>query len=247
MQRPRRARAAGVSAGRDEFVIILAIENLEVGRLAEFTLRHGPYRVFTTNTVGDARNAMERLEPQLVVLDLDAADGRAVELITETDSDGHIPLIALTRRSDFRRQLEAFERGADDCIGVPFAPPDLVARVHSVLRRAYGYAPTAFRPIRLGDLEIDLVSRNVRTRGAEIHLTALQQTLLYLLASNAGAVVTRERILDAIWGDDFLGDSSIIERHVRSLRAKLQYDWLAPKYIETIAGAGYRFRTPMPS
>ncbi|HET8569232.1 MAG TPA: response regulator transcription factor, partial [Candidatus Limnocylindria bacterium] len=189
-----------------------------------------------------ARGAMERLRPHLMIIDVDDDDGRMIELISESEVDGRVPIIALTRRADLRRQLDAFERGADDCVGVPFVPADLAARVHAVLRRAYGKTAPAFRELRLGDLEIDLVARQVRAAGSSLHLTSLEQALLYLLASNAGTVLSREVILDAIWGTDFLADSNIVDRHVRALRVKLQNDWRKPKYIETVPGVGYRFQ-----
>lgn len=226
--------------------ILLAIEDTDLSRLAELSLRHGRYEIRTA-TVSEARDAIDAQPPHLTILDIDAVDGHAIELISESEADGRTPIIALTRRGDLRRQLEAFDRGADDCIGIPFVPSDLVARVHAVLRRSYGKPPSAFRPVHVGDLELDLVSRDVRTRGVTIHLTALEQALLYLLASNAGTVMSRERIIDAIWGDDFLGESNIIERHVRSLRSKLQNDWRKPRYIETVAGTGYRFRGAPPT
>lgn len=233
----RRTRAETLAGTR----ILVAIEDEALGRLVGLTLRHGPYDCRSTSGLEATRASMTGFTPHLMILDIDDADGRAIELISDSESDGRTPIIALTRRGNLARQLEALERGADDCIGIPFVPGDLIARVHAVLRRAYGKTPTKFRPIRVGELEIDLVGRDVRTHGTEVHLTALEQALLYLLASNAGTVVTRDRILDAIWGDDFLGESNIIERHVRSLRSKLQNDWRTPKYIETVAGMGYRF------
>lgn len=185
---------------------------------------------------------MEERKPHLAIIDVDDDDGRAIDLIGESERDGRTPIIALTRRSDLRRQLRAFELGADDCIGVPFAPVDLAARVLAVLRRAYGTTPPAFRPLQIGDLEVDLVGRQVRAASEELHLTSLEQALLYLLAANAGTALTREAILDGIWGTDFLAESNIVDRHVRALRVKLQNDWRKPTYIETVAGIGYRFK-----
>lgn len=222
--------------------IVISIEDDELARLVLLTLKHGPYQTVRTESLETLRQMVANYGPHLVLLDIDDADGRAIDLLDARDQgELIIPVIALTRRSDLRRQLEALDRGADDCIGVPFVPGDLVARIHAVLRRSYGKSPTAFRPVRVGDIEIDLVGRDVRRRGEGVHLTALEQALLYLLASNAGVVVSRDRILDAVWGADFLGESNIIDRHVRSLRAKLQNDYRKPKYIETVAGSGYRF------
>lgn len=222
--------------------IVVSIEDDELSRLVLLTLKHGPYEAVRAENYETLVQMVANYGAHLVLLDIDDADGRSMNLIDDRD-DGklQIPLIALTRRSDLRRQLEALDRGADDCIGVPFVPGDLIARIHAVLRRSYGKSPTTFRPVRIGDIEIDIVARDVRRKGEQVHLTALEQALLYLLASNAGTVVSRDRILDAIWGADFLGESNVIDRHVRSLRAKLQNGYRNPTYIETVTGDGYRF------
>lgn len=226
--------------GRARIVLLIADGNL--AQLAGLTLGHGPYEARFTSTTAETRAVLGELRPHLLILDIDAEGGQAIELLSENERDGRLPIIALTRRADLQRQLEAFERGADDCIGIPFVPADLIARVHAVLRRAYGKTATAFRPLQLGELEIDLVTRNVRVGGSELHLTSLEQAMLYLLAANAGTILSRETILDAIWGEDFLAASNIVDNHIRSLRAKLQNDWREPRFIETVPGVGYRFK-----
>ena len=95
--------------------------------------------------------------------------------------------------------------------------------------------------IRLGEVEIDIVQRQVRAGDLIIHLSGIEQSLLYLLASRAGRVVSREQILDAIWGPDFVAESNIVDRHIRSLRIKLQNDYRHPRFIATVPGKGYRF------
>src|SRR5207244_10253333 len=95
--------------------------------------------------------------------------------------------------------------------------------------------------IRLGELEIDILHRTVRSGASELHLTALEQSLLYLLAANAGRVVTREEILGALWGADYVVESNVVDRQVRNLRARLQDDWRRPRFIATVPGRGYRF------
>ena len=92
--------------------------------------------------------------------------------------------------------------------------------------------------IRLGEIEIDIVNREVRAGDSVVHLTGIEQSLLYLLASRGGRVVTREEILDAIWGTDFVAESNIVDRHVRSLRIKLQNDYRHPRFIATVPGQG---------
>jgi DNA-binding response OmpR family regulator len=99
-----------------------------------------------------------------------------------------------------------------------------------------------FTPVlQLGDLEIDILNRLVRVQGKELHLTSLEQSLLYLLAANAGRLLSRDEILDQLWGIDYVAESNVVDRHVRNLRIKLQNGWRHPRYIATIPGRGYRF------
>jgi DNA-binding response OmpR family regulator len=99
-----------------------------------------------------------------------------------------------------------------------------------------------FRPvISFGELEVDILHRRVRIEGQDVHLTPLELSLLYLLAANAGRILTRDEILDHLWGHDYAADSNVVDRHVRQLRAKLDDDWRRPRYIATVPGKGYRF------
>src|SRR3954464_11356116 len=92
-----------------------------------------------------------------------------------------------------------------------------------------------------GELEIDILHRRVRVDGHDLHLSPLELSLLYLLVANAGRVLTRDEILDDLWGGDFAAESNVVDRQVRTLRAKLQDDWRRPRYIATVPGKGYRF------
>ena len=109
------------------------------------------------------------------------------------------------------------------------------------MRRTYGPTATLNPVIRLGELEIDIMRRSVTAGGHELRLTSLEQSLLYLFAANAGRLLTRDEILDHLWGIDYAAESNVIDRHVRNLRAKLQNDWRRPRYIATVPGKGYRF------
>ena len=152
-----------------------------------------------------------------------------------------MPLIALTRRGDLKTKLAAFEGGVDDILTVPFSPEEFVARTLAIMRRTYGET-IAFTPVlRLGDLEIDILNRRVTAGHTELHLTAIEQSLLYLLAANAGRLLTRDEILDHLWGVDYVAESNVVDRHIRNLRIKLQNHSRRPRYIATVAGRGYRF------
>jgi DNA-binding response OmpR family regulator len=147
----------------------------------------------------------------------------------------------LTRRGDLKTKMAAFEQGVDDIMTVPFAPEELLARVLVITRRALGTEPPLNPVLKLGELEIDILQRQVRAGTSELHLTGLEQSLLYLLAAKAGQVVTRDEILDALWGVDYVSESNVVDRHIRNLRAKLQNDWRKPRFIATVPGRGYRF------
>jgi DNA-binding response OmpR family regulator len=151
------------------------------------------------------------------------------------------PVLGLTRRGDLQTKLAAFEQGVDDIMTVPFSPEELLARVLVITRRTFGDDVPLKPVLALGELEIDILHRRVRAGSSELHLTGLEQSLLYLLAANAGRVVTREEILDALWGVDYAAESNVVDRHVRNLRAKLQNDWRKPRFIATVPGKGYKF------
>ena len=221
--------------------VLVVVDDPALANVIDLTLRHGHYSRRIATAVGDARSVIAEWAPHLLLVDIDLDDRKALDLIDEVRALERVAVIALTRRSDLRGKMDAFERGADDYIGVPFVPDDLVARMHAVIRRTHGESRAMVPRVRVGDLEIDVLNRKVYAGTSELHLTSLEQALLYLLAANAGTVLTREKILDALWGTDFVVESNVVDRHVRSLRAKLQNDWRRPRYIETVPGAGYRF------
>jgi DNA-binding response OmpR family regulator len=205
-------------------------------------LNHGRFNTRTVRDEAQAITLLDQWHPQLAIIDMDLGKGEILDrLLAARTPTGRIPSIALTRRGDLRAKLEAFERGADDILTLPLAPEELIARTMAIMRRTYGEA-IAFTPvIKLGELEVDILHRRVRSGAGELHLTTLEQSLLYLLAANAGRLVTREQILDNLWGLDYAAESNVIDRHVRNLRRKLQDDWRRPRFIATVPGRGYRF------
>ncbi|HEY4870674.1 MAG TPA: response regulator transcription factor [Candidatus Dormibacteraeota bacterium] len=211
----------------------------EVVRLA---LSHGQFQTRIAADEAEATAMLGEWQPHIAIIDMDISKGELLDrLSAATTPVGRIPVIALTRRGDLQTKLAAFDRGVDDILVVPFSPEELVARTLAVMRRTYREA-IAFTPvIRLGELEVDILHRRVRSGSTELHLTSLEQSLLYLLAANAGRLVTREQILDNLWGVDYAAESNVVDRHVRNLRTKLQDDWRRPRFIATVPGRGYRF------
>ena len=222
--------------------VLLVLDQPVLAEVVKLALTHGRFQAEVAATAQEARTALAQRPPHLTIVDVDLAAGQMLDQLAETPPGAaRRPTIALTRRGDLKTKLAAFEQGVDDLLTVPFSPEELVARVLAVMRRSYGDA-VAFTPtIRLGELEIDILNRHVRAGTSELHLTGLEQNLLYLLAANAGRLLTRDEILDALWGVDFLADSNVVDRHIRNLRIKLQNDWRRPRYIATVPGRGYRF------
>lgn len=209
-----------------------------LARSLDSTFSHGRYVHRSEGTVKDARVALADWRPHLVLLDIDLEAGAGIQLVDEARSSTRIGVIGLTRHGDLHQELDVYARGIDDYVRVPFIREDLAARVGAVLRRTHDDAPVP--RVVVGDLEIDVLNRTVFTPERELHLTSLEQALLYLLAANAGDVLSRDQILEALWGADCAIESNSVERHVRSLRAKLRDDWHEPRYIETVRGVGYR-------
>jgi DNA-binding response OmpR family regulator len=213
-----------------------------LAQLVKLTLNHGVYATQAVETAAEVEPAVDEWHPHIIILDMDL-DGRGLlaRIGTRTTDGSRLPVIGLTRRGDLRSKLAAFEAGVDDILTIPFAPEELLARVIALLRRSYSDAVTFTPVIKLGELEIDILNRTVRAGTSELHMTSLEQSLLYLLAANAGRVVTREEILDTLWGVDYVAESNVVDRQIRNLRARLQNDWRRPRFIATIPGRGYRF------
>jgi DNA-binding response OmpR family regulator len=225
--------------------VLLVTDQPVLAHLISLTLNHGTFAVQVAATIADAFVGLAQSDPHLVVLDMDVEVAGSDQILAQIGHAGgraaRVPVIALTRRGDLKTKLAAFERGVDDIVTVPFSPEELLARALAVVRRAYreaiGFAPV----VRVGELEIDIYHRKVRAGTSELHLTPLEQSLLYLLAANADRVLTRDEIMDYLWGTDFIAESNVVDRHIGNLRTKLQDDWRRPRYIATVPGRGYRF------
>jgi DNA-binding response OmpR family regulator len=245
--RPTALDVAGDAGGpgRGPARVLLVLDHEVLAGVVELALAHvhGQFRARVAPDAAAAAEALGEWRPHLAVVDMDLARGAMLARLgyTAPPSAARVPVVALPRRGDLKAKLEAFDQGVDDLLSVPFSPEELVARILAVLRRT---APegAALRPVlRLGELEIDILNRRVRAGASELHLTSLEQSLLYLLAANAGRLLTREEILDHLWGVDYAAESNVVDRHVRDLRAKLRDDWRRPRYIATVPGRGYRF------
>jgi DNA-binding response OmpR family regulator len=205
---------------------------------------------FTVSAVGDGPAAVEAVRaerPDVVVLDvmLPGFDGLEVCRRMRHFSDAYV--LMLTARTEEVDRVVGLEVGADDYLGKPFSPRELVARVKAMLRRPRNAAPSAGHdlppPRHYAELAIDEGRHEVSRDSKPIELTAREFALLLALADQPGRVYTRTQLLEHVWGTEFY-DEHVVDVHVANLRHKIETDPAHPQYIETVRGVGYRFRVP---
>jgi two-component system, OmpR family, response regulator MtrA len=197
---------------------------------------------FTVETAEDGVIALERFrgEPfDLVLLDLMLPRLDGYEVARQIRRTSTVPIVMLTARSEAIDVVVGLEAGADDYVRKPFELPELVARVRAALRRAGATSPDD-AALRLGSLAIDVAGRTVTRDGADVPLTRTEFDLLLELARHPGQVLSRDVLLDRVWGYDYLGDSRLVDVAIQRLRAKVERDPAAPELIQTVRGAGYK-------
>ena len=180
--------------------------------------------------------------PDVIVLDvmLPGLDGFEVLRQIRTFSDAYV--IMLTARAEEIDRIVGLSAGADDYLVKPFSPRELVARVRALLRRPRPAQVDGAERREMGDLVIDPPRRSVTVRGMPVTLTTIEFDLLTTLAREAGVVLSRQRLLDRVWGMDYVGDEHVVDVHLANVRRKLGDDAAHPRYIETVRGVGFRFK-----
>jgi DNA-binding response OmpR family regulator len=172
------------------------------------------------------------------VLDEAAADGGLGAAINEMNKTNK-PVLVLVRNHGMAGALKAIGLGATEILRVPFDPAELVIRASQAIHRASGHLPTLDDDVKVGKLHVNIASGHIAMNGSSPHLTPLERGLLYVLIANAGRVVSREDIIDSVWGADAEPNSNLVDRHIRDLRRKLQDDWRRPNVLATMRGQGY--------
>jgi two-component system, OmpR family, response regulator MtrA len=224
--------------------ILLVEDDASIREVVALGLRAVGYEVVTAADGATGVERWQREQPDLVLLDvmLPAMDG--LEVCRSIRRESTVPIVMLTARGDTIDVVLGLEAGADDYIRKPFAMPELVARVRAAFRRfgpSQVAAPTATSGvIALGPLEIDLGGRTVRRAGEELALTRTEFHLLAELAQRPGQVLTREVLLERVWGYDYLGDSRLVDVAVGRVRAKIEADPANPELLLTVRGSGYK-------
>jgi DNA-binding response OmpR family regulator len=222
----------------NEATIVVVEDDQNIADLVELYLRQEGFRVVQAATGERGIEAVRDQRPRMVILDVGLPGGMdGLEVCRRLRTGSDVPILMLTARDGEIDRVLGLELGADDYVTKPFAPRELVARVKAILRRTDGPAREAAPEVLLaGDVEVDLKRREARRDGQVVALATREFDLLRYLAENEGLALSRQQILDAVWGADWYGDERTIDVHVRQLRKKL-----GPGLpLATVWGVGYR-------
>lgn len=227
--------------------ILIVEDELNIAELIKYNLSKNG---FTIKCVNNGLNIIENIREfgaELIILDLMLPEKDGFEIckeISENEATSNIPIIIVSSKSREFDKVLALDFGADDYICKPFSIKELIARVNAVFRRVEKLSITdssSYHEFRFGDIRVDLKKREVYKNDIKFEMTLKEFELLVLLFKSNGRVLTREYLLDNIWGYNYIGDTRTIDVHVRNLRKKIEDDDRNPIYIETVRGIGYKF------
>ena len=223
---------------------ILVVDDEEhILELISFNLTNNGYKVIKANNGIDAVRLAIEEKPKLILLDLMIPGKDGYDVCREVRSNSeirNIPIIMLTAKSEELDKILGLELGADDYITKPFSVRELLARVKAVLRRFSVVEPES-SVLVFGNLKADFEKREIHVKDKKLDLTLKEFELLEILIRNKGKILTRDTLLDKIWGYEYIGETRTVDVHIRYLRKKVEEDDKNPKLIETIRGVGYRF------
>ena len=218
--------------------VLVVEDDQEIADVLRRTLRQEGHDVRSAGDGEQALAAAAEFVPDLVILDLGLPKLDGVEVLRRLRSDGDVPVLILTARSDLDDRVEGLDTGADDYLVKPFERQELLARMRALLRRR---PPRGAATLVLGDLRLNPATREVKRGDREIELTAREFELLEFLMRNERLVISRERLLEEVWGYDPLAMTNTIDVFISNLRRKLEEDG-EPRLLHTKRGAGYVLR-----
>jgi DNA-binding response OmpR family regulator len=218
--------------------VLLVEDEANLASLVTAYLEREGYRVVSVGSGADALRVLEREPVRLVVLDLTLPDMDGLDVCRQIRTRSSVPIVMLTARDEESDRLAGLESGADDYIGKPFSPRELVARMNAVLRRSDPH--TEGELLVLGDVVLRRSAREVEVGERPVELRPKEFDLLVYLMQNRGVVLSRDLLLERVWGLDYIGGTRTVDVHVAQLRRRLG----RPELIRTIRGAGYKAVQP---
>jgi two-component system, OmpR family, response regulator RegX3 len=232
----------------DPATTVLVVEDEEsfVDALTIGLKREG-FRVEVARDGPEALRMFDTVRPDLVLLDVMLPGISGIDVCREIRSRSEVPIIMVSARTSEIDTVVGLEVGADGYVPKPYRLRELVARIRAALRRAPRppAEPSGDGPVlEVGDVRLDPDRHEVLVRGAPVNLPLKEFELLELLLANAGRVLTRDTLIERVWGHDYVGDTKTLDVHVKRLRAKVEPDPSTPSRIVTIRGLGYKYETP---
>jgi two-component system, OmpR family, response regulator RegX3 len=222
--------------------LLLVEDEPSIAEGLTITLEAEGFQVQWVRDGSDAVATWERIRPDLVLLDLMLPGMSGTEICRTIRGRSDVPIIMLTARDQEVDRVVGLELGADDYVTKPFSTRELVARIRAILRRApIVDVMDADAPVEASDVRVDRARHEVQVDGEAVELPPKEFELLAYLVEHAGRVLTRDQLIDAIWGSDYVGDTKTLDVHIRRLRTRVEVDPHAPERIQTVRGVGYRF------
>lgn len=221
--------------------ILLIEDEATVRDTLALNLRNDNHEVIVASDGAEGLRLAREQAPDLIILDLMLPELDGLSLCRMLRRDSNVPIIMLTARGTEMDRINGLETGADDYVVKPFSLGELLARVRAMLRRAKADNRAVATKLSSGELSLDLLARRAYRHQSELKLTHREFDLLAELMRNQGAVLSRDLLLNRVWGYDYVGDSHTVDVHIRWLREKIEEDPSAPKRITTVRGVGYRF------
>lgn len=223
-----------------EPVIVLIEDETQIRRFLRATLQSQGYRLFEAVTGADGLVEAATRQPDIVIVDLGLPDMDGLDVIRRLREWTKVPIIVLSARGRESDKVAALDAGADDYVGKPFGPSELLARIRVALRHAAGAAREDDATFTVGDLTVDLARRHVFVGARDVHLTPIEYKLLTVLVLNAGKVLTHNHLLKDVWGPSHAAEAHSLRVYMAQLRRKLEVDPTQPRYLLTELGVGYR-------
>ena len=220
--------------------ILIIEDDRSIVRILELELGYEGYSFDSAYDGKEGLNKFQICEYGLVLLDLMLPEVSGMEVCRKIRRDSEVAIIMITARRDLTDKVVGLDLGADDYITKPFEMEELLARIRAALRRRQARVINK-KILKIGDLRVNLLNREVIIQEESINLTKTEFDLLEYLISNMGLVLTRDQIIEHVWGYDFVGDTNILDVYIRNLRNKIDYPHNA-KYIHTIRGVGYTLK-----
>jgi len=226
-------------AGASNHPVVLVVDDdVALAEMLQIVLRQEGFETVWCGRGDRAVEAFRRHRPDVVLLDIMLPGGDGVEVCRTIRAESGVPIVMLTARSDTQDVVRGLEAGADDYVSKPFKVQELVARLRTRLRRLEADVPGA--AIVINDIVISPATHKVTRDGQEVMLTPLEFDLLMALATHPRQVMTRQKLMEDVWGYHHSGDTKLINVHIQRLRSKIEKDPERPEIVITVRGVGYR-------